>query len=177
MRRPARVALFAALAAALGFLFSPIPNIELVTFSLFTAGFALGFAGGAAASTLAVLLYFGMNPYGSSFVFPPLLVAQLVAGTFISILGALYARLLPARRMESATGRLTLLPFAAVSALALPLFPSISFALMSGGDWQGWVLLGVLMTSWGFVFNLVVFLTAFPPLVRQMRRLDARSGR
>ncbi len=177
MRRPARVALFAALAAALGFLFSPIPNIELVTFSLFTAGYALGLAGGTAASVLAVLLYFGMNPYGSSFVFPPLLVAQVLAGIFIAALGATYARFFPAARMRGAAGRLALLPFAALSALALPLFPSISFAMMSGGDWQGWVLLGVLMTSWGFAFNILVFLSAFPPLVRQLARLDARSGR
>ncbi len=177
MRRPARVALFAALAAALGFLFSPIPNIELVTFSLFMAGYALGFAAGMAASVLAVLLYFGMNPYGSSFVFPPLLAAQLLAGIFISCLGSVFARVMPPTRMQGISGRILLMPFAALAALALPIFPTLAFAVSSGGNWQGWVALGLLMTSWGFIFNLIVFLTALAPMVQQLRRLEARSGR
>ncbi len=177
MRRPARVALFAALAAAMGFLFSPIPNIELVTFSLFMAGYALGFSAGMAAAVLAVLLYFGMNPYGSSFIFPPLLAAQLIAGLFISFLGSLFARVMPPSRLRGPSGRILLLPFAALAALALPIFPTLAFALSSGGNWQGWVALGLLMTSWGFIFNLIVFFTALPPMARQLQRIDARSGR
>ncbi len=177
MRRPARIALFAALAAALGFLFSPIPNIELVTFTLFAAGYAMGFSGGAIASLLAVLLYFGMNPYGSSFIFPPLLAAQLLAGVFIASLGALFARIMPPARLRGNLGRVLLLPFAALAALALPLFPSFAYAWTVGGAWEGWLMLGVLMTSWGFVFNLVVFTAAMPPLVRQIERIDTRSGR
>jgi hypothetical protein len=177
MRLPARIALFAALAAALGFLFSPIPNIELMTFTLFAAGYALGFAGGAAASLLAVLLYFGMNPYGSSFIFPPLLLAQLFAAVFIASLGSTFARLIPPSKLRAKPGRIFLFPFAAMAALALPIFPSFAFAWTGGGSWEGWLMLGILMTSWGFVFNIVVFTAAFPPLVRQMERIDARSGR
>jgi len=177
MRRTARIALFAALAAALGFLFAPIPNIELVTFSLFAAGYAMGLGAGAIAAILAVLLYFGMNPYGSSFLFPPLLAAQLAAAVFIAALGALCARLLPRHRMRSWPGRVAMLAFAAPAALALTLFPTFAYAWSSGAAWQGWLLLGVLMTGWGFVFNLVVFFTALPPLLRQIERVDARRGR
>jgi len=176
MRRPARIALFAALAAALGFLFAPVPNIELLSFSLFAAGYALGFSGGVAAALLAVLLYYGLNPYGSSLAIPPLLAAQLLAGAFIAALGALFARLLAPPRLDGFGGRLLLLPFAAASALALPLLPAFAYSASGGGDWQGWLLLGGLMTGWGFIFNLVIFLTALPPLARQIRRLDARRG-
>jgi len=177
MRGPVRIALFAALAAALGFLFAPIPNIELVTFSLFAAGYALGLAGGAAAASLAVLLYFGLNPYGSSFALPPLLAAQLAAGVFIAALGSLAARLLPPRRLRAPVGRFLLLPFAAFAALALPLFPSITFAWTAGGAWEGWLVLGALMTGWGFIFNLIVFLGAMPAVARELGRAEARRGR
>jgi len=95
MRQSVQVALFASLCAALGFLLAPIPNIELFTFGLFMAGYALGAGGGAKAAMLAVILYYGMNPYGSSLIFPPLFAAQLIAGVFISSLGALARRVLP----------------------------------------------------------------------------------
>ena len=84
---------------------------------------------------------------------------------------------MPPTRMQGISGRILLMPFAALAALALPIFPTLAFAVGSGGNWQGWVALGLLMTSWGFIFNLIVFLTALAPMVQQLRRLEARSGR
>ena len=172
MRQSVQVALFASLCAALGFLLAPIPNIELFTFGLFMAGYALGAGGGAKAAMLAVILYYGMNPYGSSLIFPPLFAAQLIAGVFISSLGALARRVLPPRAGRSWWRLPALLPFAALAALALPLLPSLAFAWVGGGSWEGWMALGLLMTAWGFVFNLLVFTAGFEPLARQMTRLD-----
>ncbi len=178
MRRTVRIALFASLAAALGFLLAPVPNIELVTFTLFMGGYALGLRDGAVAGVLAVLLYFGLNPYGSSLAFPPLLVAQILAACAIAALGAGFAWICPPGRGPGWLRRLLLLPFAAAAALALPLLPALSFAMVSGGSWQGWALLGVLMTAWGFFFNLIVFGSSFEPLSRQLLRLGfEREGR
>jgi hypothetical protein len=176
LRRTVRIALFASTAAALGFLLAPVPNIELFTFSLFVGGYALGLRAGAQAGFLAVLLYYGLNPYGSSLLLPPLLATQLVAGILIPALGALYGRLLPAER-PLWLRRLGLLPFAAAAALALPLLPGLAFALFLGGSWQGWMALGLLMTAWGFLFNLVVFYAGFPPLARQLERLSPLRAR
>ena len=177
MRRTVRVALFASLAAALGFLLAAVPNIELVTFSLFMGGYALGLRDGSLAACLAVALYYGLNPYGSSLIFPPLFAAQLLAALVISGLGAAFARLMPAGRGPGWLRRLLLLPFAAVAALALPLLPMLALALAGGGSWQGWALLGLLMTAWGFIFNLIVFASSFEPLARQLQRLDFTGGR
>jgi len=167
MRQTVRIAFFASLAAALGFLLSPLPNLELVTFTLFLAGALLGWAGGCAAALLAVLLYFGLNPYGSSFLFPPLLLSQLAAGLLVASLGAAFGRLAPPAGWPR---RLLLIPFAALAALCFPLLPTLGFALMGGGSWQGWMVLGLLMTGWGFAFNLLIFLGSYEPLMRRMER-------
>jgi hypothetical protein len=176
MRATVRLALFAALAAALGFLLAPIPNIELFTFACFSGGYALGARRGAAAALLAAALFYGLNPYGSSLVFPALFAAQLAGAAVIALLGALYGAAFPARRAPGPLRRAALLPFAALAALALPLLPMLSFGLLGGGAWQGWAALGLVMTAWGFVFNLVVFTTCFEPLARQLARLDARGA-
>ncbi|MBN2171058.1 MAG: hypothetical protein JW819_07060 [Candidatus Krumholzibacteriota bacterium] len=173
MRRTVRVALFASLAAALGFLLAPVPNIELFTFCLFLAGHALGLAGGVQAALLAVLLFYGLNPYGSSLLLPPLLLSQLTASALIAGLGAAHARLLGGRTPGRWPARLLLLPFAVAAALALPLLPAAALALATGGDLRGWLALGLLMTGWGLAFNLLVFLGSFAPLARQLRRLAA----
>jgi len=172
MRRTVRVALFASLAAALGFLLAPVPNIELFTFSLFLAGHALGLAGGVQAAGLAVLLFYGLNPYGSSLLLPPLFLSQLLAGALVAVLGALHARL-PGAAHGGWPARLLLLPFAAAAALALPLLPSAGLSLAAGGDLRAWLVAGFLMTGWSLAFNLLVFLGSFAPLARQLRRLAA----
>ncbi len=177
MKRSVRIALFASLAAGLGFLLAPIPNIELFTFSLFSAGFALGWRGGATAATLAVLLFYGFNPYGSSLMFPLLFVAQILGGLIISGLGAAYAALFRRAGLSTVTQRIALLPFAALAALTLPVLPMFVFPLLGFGSWQGWAALGIVITAWGFVFNLIIFMSSFPPLARQVGRLAALPER
>lgn len=173
MRRTVRIALVAALAAALGFLFAPIPNVELFSFSLFMGGCLLGWRGGSQAALLAVGLYYGLNPYGSSLALPLLFAAQLAAGLAIAGLGALYAALLPPARGRGRLRRLAVLPFALPAALALPLLPSLAFALVAGGAWAGWAALGVLMTAGSLAVNLLVFTASTEPLRRQAQRLAA----
>lgn len=173
MRVTVRIALFASLTAALGFLLAPIPNVELVTFGLFVGGALLGARAGVAAALLAVGLYFGLNPYGSSLAFPLLFLAQLTAGAVIALLGALHARITSGARPSSWPGLLMLLPFAALSALLLPLLPSLAFMLAGGGPWRGWAALGLLMTIGSLIFNLLIFASSYRPLMRQAARLEA----
>jgi hypothetical protein len=173
VRVTVRIALFAALSAALGFLLAPVPNVELLTFSIFVGGSLMGARAGVTAALLAAGLYFGLNPYGSSLAFPLLFLAQLIGASIIALLGALHARLMPPGRGGSLGRRLLILPFAALAALQLPLLPSLAFMVVGGGAWQGWAALGLLMTLGSLVFNLLVFGTSHAPLMRQAARLDA----
>lgn len=175
VRATVRIALFAAMTAALGFLLAPVPNVELVTFCLFAGGALLGLRAGSAAALLAVALYFGLNPYGSSLAFPLLFLAQALAALLIAALGALYARLFPVGAGPAWLRRVALLTFAAPAALCLPLLPSLVFLWQGGGAWQGWAALGLLMTLGSLIVNLLVFMSSYEPLLRQAARLE--SGR
>jgi hypothetical protein len=81
------VAIFAALAAALGFLLIQVPNVELLTFTVFSAGVVLGRARGAVTGALAMALYSGANPYGSGAAIPTLFVAQIGAAALAGLAG------------------------------------------------------------------------------------------
>jgi len=116
-------ALFAAAAAAAGYLLMAIPNVELFLLTLFAAGRTLGVTRGISAALAASLLYFGLNPQGG--LFPPLLISQMIGAIASPLAGALWGRLSPNlwwRRLSAAIlGALTTLWYDIVTNLAYPL--------------------------------------------------------
>ncbi len=175
-RKLLEIALFAALTAALGFLLIPLPNIELVTFSLFVSGYVLGTGSGIAVAVLAITIFYGFNPHGSSFAIPYLLASQVLAGVFIAVLGGLYRVVVPSAPRARKIRMAVLVPFAVIASLCLTIVPSLTLHFFVAGPWQGWIFLGTLMTGWGFVFNIVVFLSVFEPLVAQLSRIKTARG-
>ena len=89
----AATAIFVALAAALGFLLLSVPNVELVTFTVFASGVVLGRGRGALIGALAMAIYSGFNPYGSGLGIPTMFAAQLAASAFTGLMGGTTARL------------------------------------------------------------------------------------
>jgi hypothetical protein len=89
----ATTAIFAALAAALGFLLIGVPNVELLTFTVFAAGVVLGRLRGAVAGVLAMAIYSGLNPYGSGAAIPTLFLSQLVAAAVTGMAGGMASSL------------------------------------------------------------------------------------
>ena len=83
-------AIFVALAVALGFLLISVPNIELLTFTVFAAGSVLGRWRGAVVGALAMALYSGLNPFGSGIALPPLYAAQIGAMALAGLAGGLW---------------------------------------------------------------------------------------
>lgn len=80
-------AVFVGLAVALGYLLSWLPNIELVTFTVFASGVVLGKWRGALTGALAMAIYSGLNPHGSGLAIPPLYAAQILGAAFAGFLG------------------------------------------------------------------------------------------
>jgi hypothetical protein len=68
---------FIALAVALGFLLAAVPNVELMTLTVFLAGAVLGAARGAFVGAASALVFSFMNPLGPPF---PLVMAGQAAG-------------------------------------------------------------------------------------------------
>jgi uncharacterized membrane protein len=99
--RTAATAIFAALAAALGFLLISVPNVELLTFTVFAAGVVLGRLRGALVGLLGMALYSGANPYGSGLAIPTLFMAQICASALAGFAGGVLS---PLWRSRSASG-------------------------------------------------------------------------
>ena len=95
MRTPATAAtaLFAALAVALGYLLISVPNVELLSFTVFASGVILGRLRGALVGALAMAIYSALNPAGSGLGIPTLYVAQIAATAVIGMAGGVSAPL------------------------------------------------------------------------------------
>lgn len=100
----AATAIFVALAAALGFLLLSVPNVELVTFTVFASGVVLGRWRGALVGALAMAIYSGFNPYGSGLGIPTMFAAQLAASGFAGLMGGITAPLWRGRAAERVPG-------------------------------------------------------------------------
>lgn len=91
-RRIAYTGLFVALTVALGFALVAVPNLELVIATVFISGWLLGAGTGALVGFISELIFSGLNPVGSGFLFPPLLIAQVGAITLVGLAGGLFRR-------------------------------------------------------------------------------------
>ena len=84
-----RASIFAALAIGAGFSLLMIPNVELITVIIFTAGLYLGPAWGLMVGGTAEMIFSGMNPMGSGLSFPPLFISQIIGMAGVGFVGGL----------------------------------------------------------------------------------------
>ena len=95
-RKAIRAALFTALSVALGFLLAAVPNVELMTLSVFLAGIFCGPRAGILVGVVSESLFSLLNPLGPAL--PPLFAAQLVGFGLVGLAGGLLGpRLRPGR--------------------------------------------------------------------------------
>lgn len=85
-------ALFTSLTVVLGYLLAAVPNVELMTLSVFLCGVFTGPRYGAATGILSITLYSFFNPFGISL--PPLLAAQITGFLVIGIAGGLLRKII-----------------------------------------------------------------------------------
>jgi uncharacterized membrane protein len=85
-----RIAIFTALAIALGYTLSFVPNFELITSTIFLSGVLLGMEAGMIVGMLSFLIFGFANPLGPSPL--PLLLAQISGGIFAGFMGGFYRK-------------------------------------------------------------------------------------
>ena len=78
---------FISIIVTVGYIFIWIPNVELVTASIFVAGYLLGVKKGIVIGVFAEFLYSLLNPYGIAQ--PPLLLAQIISMGIVGCCGGL----------------------------------------------------------------------------------------
>lgn len=86
----ARIAVFAALVYVLSWGTSYLPNVNLVFFIVFSAGFLWGVLPGVLVGTIGMGLWTLFNPYGPAAA--PVAVAQVLGAAGSGIVGGLYRR-------------------------------------------------------------------------------------
>ncbi len=135
--RLALTALFAALAAALGFAGAWLPNLELITLTIFLGGVVTGPLHGFAIGVLAELVFSMLNPLGPAL--PLVFVAQLIgmgiAGAAGGLLGPRIARLRGGARVAvlAVAGFTVTLLFDVITNLALGIHLGPVFPTLAGG--------------------------------------------
>jgi len=86
-RKALLAALLIATTVALGYALAGIPNIELMTITVFISGYLLGVRLGATVGAAAIAVHSVFNPLGAAL--PPLFVAQIVGFTLTGMAGGL----------------------------------------------------------------------------------------
>jgi uncharacterized membrane protein len=157
--------------AALGFVLSPVPNVELMTLSTFLAGALLGVSGGALVGSLAMAIFSGLNPYGMAP--PPVFVSQVIGLACVGAVGGVVGlRSLPLTPV-------TVVAFAALG-FVLTLFydalTNFGTAVVMGAFRNPWPVLagGLAFSIWHMVFNALFFAIGAPPILELIRRRRAR---
>ncbi|MDZ7268203.1 MAG: hypothetical protein ONB48_10765 [candidate division KSB1 bacterium] len=131
VRRLILTAIFIALTVAGGLLFFAVPGVEVVTATVFLAGFMLGVTRGLLVGGIAEFLYTFFNPLGPAI--PPLMLAQVAGMAVSGLAGGCLARLFP--------DRLPPVPAFAVAGMLLTLLfdfaTTLAFGLSINQTWEG----------------------------------------
>ena len=83
----AKIGILIALAVGLNLVLLGVPNIELISFIVFSSGYFLGIAEGGVVGFLAMLIYSLFNPYGMPPF--PILLAQVIGMSLIGSVGGI----------------------------------------------------------------------------------------
>lgn len=87
----ARVAVFSAIVYVTSWSTSFLPNVNLVFFIVFTAGFIWGTLTGMLVGVVGMGLWTTFNPYGVAM--PPIMLAQVVGAGLTGLIGSQFGRL------------------------------------------------------------------------------------
>jgi uncharacterized membrane protein len=90
LRLLTRIAIFSALVFVLSWTTLAVPNVSLVFFVVFSAGFLWGLVPGLLVGIIGMGLVTAFNPYGAAPAF--LMVAQMAGASFSGVVGALFRR-------------------------------------------------------------------------------------
>ncbi len=166
-RRIIQTGLFIALVVILGFLLAEVPNIELMTVSVFLSGVILGSRSGAIVGALSILLYSLFNPYGPPL--PPLVLAQVLGFALVGCVGGMLRRPLAAGGgapylFSALAGLLLTLVYDSLTTVATAVIALGADRLVEGV--AGFFVAGALFIIVHTLSNTIVFTVTAVPVMR-----------
>jgi len=162
------ISMFIGLSVALGFLFSHIPNVEMMTATVFLAGWLLGPGAGIITGMISEGLYSLLNPYGMAI--PVLFAAQILAMGFTGFVGGMMRRIPGAHLLQRS---IFLAGGAVISTIFFDCITNLSYVLSVHFSWR--LFLSVLAAGAGFHFthlisNCLVFVTILPVITGRLEK-------
>ena len=164
------IGLFAALTVVVGYVLLAVPNVELVTATIFIGGYLLGPYAGCAIGTVGEFLYALVNPLGMSS--PPLLVAQVLSMAIVGLIGGWFGQ----RKFWPENSPLRFLIFAVtgvVLTLVFDILTTLSFApFVAGWNIKKIVVIffsGVPFYITHWIVNFIIFGTIVPMILLALK--------
>ena len=165
------IGLFTALGVTLGFIFCHIPNVELLTATIFISGFIMGIKEGLMVGIFSESIYSIFNPMGVAF--PPLFIAQVLAMSLTGALGGLFKKW---KFQSTVTFHLTLGLSGFFTTFIFAVLTTLSFTLFIKFSWKN--LLGSFVFGLGFYIthlltNTIIFLTIVPLILNICKKVTS----
>ncbi len=161
--------LFISAGVSLGFALAQIPNVELITATIFLSGYFLGLKEGILVGILTEGLYSLLSPFGLAA--PPLFLAQIISMGFVVLAGAIFRRhrsmieiVYPIQLGVVGFG-VTLL-FAVLTTLSFVLFIELSTHQLVGSFIYG---MGFYITH--LITNTLIFILLVPIIIRGLDKM------
>jgi hypothetical protein len=172
-RKIAFIAAFVALAVGGGFA-EQIPNVEIVTMTVFLAGALLGPAPGLVAGISTAYLFSVLNPLGAT---PnSILIARIIAW---GLCGAV-AGLLPIRYEVSIASRIFLGACGLLLTVVYQFLIAASYAISTNLDWNA-IIASLALSAWfsglHVLSNTLIFAIILPILIRRLLALPVFQTR
>jgi len=167
-----RASIFCAMAIAMGYSLMMVPNIELITVTIFLSGVTLNLKWGAIVGLVAMAIYSGLNPLGSGLSFPPLFFAQIIGMSLCGIIGGILKPIFFVKKFSFL--KLFLLGLAGFLVTFLyDVLTLVSYPLFSGLGFPG--IIASLIKGLGFtllheISNIFIFLITVPRVVQFLKK-------
>ena len=165
-------AIFIASTVSIGFVFSPVPNLELMTALIFLGGYILGKKGGFFIGIFSTLLWSSLNPWGSGIAYPSILAAQSAGFAIAGIAGGLCRHFVNPSKIN-----LKDILFLGVSGLIITalydILTNIGGLFFSGFDYKmmrNVLLAGIPLSFLHIGSNSIIFMTLVPSLIKTLNK-------
>lgn len=171
----AMVGMLSALAVAMGYAFIFVPNIEMVSATIFISGYFLGVSKGILVGVIAETIYSAFNPMGSGLAFPYLFAAQIMGMSLFGAVGGFVGRW--GNKNVFSKGKIIAFAVSGfICTIFFDLLTTLSWPLAAGFEGNqlfATIALGALFISIHVISNTLIFSIAVPSILKAV----IKSGR
>lgn len=179
-RKALLASLLISVTVAFGYALAGVPNVELMTLSVFVAGYLLGGRLGVVVGAVSIAAHSLFNPMGAAL--PPLLIAQIIGFAIVGFAGTI-GRLIVARRPRWLGIVLSgVLGFAVTFVYDVLTNVGAFYSITGAGapaSLVTFVVAGMAFMVMHLVWNTVLFLVVLTPVLNVLARyrLELAEGR